>query len=231
MKKVAIVAALLALGFGPVIALLALRHAPDHRSAASGALGPPPGPYRGSEPPGPIEVPAFALRSYRGPLVRMRALRGRVVLVTFIDTHCTTKCPIIAGSLGDGVRLLSRRERSHVSALALSVDPRHDTPASIRTFLRQRRALGELDFLKGPLSQMRPLWRAFHIVAAAQTGSADIHSADVRVFDPSGIWVSTLHVGVDLTAKNLAHDVRVALRSSGSEAGALSLPATATRGE
>jgi hypothetical protein len=58
---------------------------------------------------------------------------------------------------------------------------------------------------------MSPVWRSFHIVAAAETGNADIHSADVRIFDRRGIWVSTQHAGVDLTPSNLAHDLRVAL--------------------
>ena len=56
--------------------------------------------------------------------------------------------------------------------------------------------------------------RAFHIVAAAETGSADIHSADVRLYDGSGEWVSTLHLPPDLTPENLAHDIRRALRGN-----------------
>lgn len=37
------------------------------------------------------------------------------------------------------------------------------------------------------------------------------HSAPVRIFDSRGVWVSTLHAGVDLTPENLANDLRVAL--------------------
>jgi hypothetical protein len=43
------------------------------------------------------------------------------------------------------------------------------------------------------------------------TGANVKRSADVRVFDPQGVWVSTLHVGVDLTRANLAHVSRMAL--------------------
>jgi len=38
-----------------------------------------------------------------------------------------------------------------------------------------------------------------------------VHSSDAHVYDRSSVWVSTLHVPVDLTAANLAHDIRVAL--------------------
>jgi len=93
------------------------------------------------------------------------------------------------------------------------VNPASDTPTSVRKFLRNRQALG-LDFLIGTMKQMRPVWRSFHIVAAAETGNADVHSADVRVFDQRGEWVSTLHLPPDLTPENLAHDLRRALKGS-----------------
>jgi cytochrome oxidase Cu insertion factor (SCO1/SenC/PrrC family) len=179
----------------------------------SSASGPPAGPYRGSQPPKGILVPNFALRDYRGNLVRTQALRGEVVLVTFLDTDCKTKCPLIAAAVGDGLRLLSPAVRRQVAPLALTVNPKRDTPTRARLFLRQRQGLN-LDFLLGTLKEMRPVWRAFHIVAAAETGSADIHSADVRIYDRRGEWVSTLHLPPDLTPLNVAHDLRTALKLS-----------------
>jgi len=111
------------------------------------------------------------------------------------------------------LRLLSPSEGRQVASLAVTVNPRRDTPARAWVFLRQRQALG-LDFVVGTLQEMRPVWRAFHIVAAAETGNADIHSADVRVYDRKGEWVSTLHLPPDLTPGNVAHDLRRALRES-----------------
>ena len=143
----------------------------------------------------------------------MRDLRGKVVLVTFLDTDCKTKCPLIASAVADGLRLLSPSDRRQVEPLVLTVNPASDTPASVRKFLLDRHALG-LDFLLGTMKQMRPVWRSFHIVAAAETGNVDIHSADVRVYDRSGEWVSTLHLPPDLTPENLAHDIRRALRGN-----------------
>ncbi len=179
-------------------------------SSTALASGPPPGRYKGSEPPAQIQMPQFALRNYKGRPIRSRELLGKVTLVTFLDTDCTTKCPIIAAEIGDGLRLLTHEERRKVVPLAFSVNPASDTPRRVRAFLHRRQAEG-LDFLLGTVKKMSPVWRSFHIVAAAETGNADIHSADVRIFDRRGIWVSTQHAGVDLTPTNLAHDLRVAM--------------------
>jgi cytochrome oxidase Cu insertion factor (SCO1/SenC/PrrC family) len=177
------------------------------RSTTTGA------PYRGSTPPAGIHAPDFALESYRGPVVRMSELRGKVVPVTFLDTACRDKCPIIAAAIGAGISLLTPSERARVDALAISVLPQVDTPAHVRTFLRKRHALGKLDWLIGPTSELPGIWKAYSILAASETGNANFHSADVRIFDRNGVWVSTLHAGVDLTPHNLAHDIRLALRA------------------
>jgi protein SCO1/2 len=121
---------------------------------------------------------------------------------------------VFASDLGAALRLLSASERRQVSALALTVEPTRDTPATVRRFLARRHALN-VNFLLGTTRQMRPIWRAFHVIAAEQTGNADVHSSDARIYDRSGLWVSTLHVPVDLTPANLAHDLRVALRNGG----------------
>jgi len=206
MRWIALLAALLIAGAIAVGALLAARQ-------SSHPTQPPEGPYRGSEPPAGIRVPDATLPSYRGGTVSLRALEGKVLVVTFLDTKCTESCPIIAGEIGTALRLRSPLERSRVKSLAISVEPRLDTPASIRSFLRRRHALGKLDFLIGSVRDLRPVWNSFYVLPALDTGNADVHSADVRLFDRAGIWVSTLHAGVDLTPANLAHDIRVALHA------------------
>lgn len=193
-----------------VAALLIFQKTRDHASDSAGAETPA-RPYRGFRPPPDVHAPDFALRSYRGRLVRMSDMRGRVVLVTFIDTDCTDKCPIIASQVAAGLRLLPPRARHHVAALAITVDPRVDTPQSARRFLAERRA-SSLDFLLGTVKELRPVWKAFFVVAAPQTGSSNIHSADARIFDREGLWVSTLRPGVDLSPRNVAHDLLIAVK-------------------
>jgi cytochrome oxidase Cu insertion factor (SCO1/SenC/PrrC family) len=167
--------------------------------------------FRGSPPPEGIRLPDFMLREHSGAVTHSDDLQGNVVLVTFLDTQCTEACPVIAGQIGQGLELLSPSERSDVVAFAISSDPQEDTPASVRAFLRRHRVGGTLHYLVGTESELRPVWEAFHVLPSVDTGDDEIHSAPVRLFDRKGVWVATLHAGVDLTPANLAHDIRVAL--------------------
>jgi protein SCO1/2 len=210
MRRGALAVGLLASGFVPLLLGALFVHGRSS-APASGRTIVRESAYRGSSPPGRIQLPDFRLRSYRGALVRSRGLRGKVVLVTFLDTRCTTQCPIIAGILGEAMRKLPAQARAKTVAFAISVDPEYDRPTSVCRFLRRRDALGPFDFLLGTEKQLRPVWRSFYVLTVSKTDNPNIHSADVRVFDRSGIWVSTMHVGVDPTPANLVHDVETAL--------------------
>jgi cytochrome oxidase Cu insertion factor (SCO1/SenC/PrrC family) len=170
--------------------------------------------YRGSTPPAGIELPDFALHDYRGGLVTASGLRGRAVAITFLDTECEEACPVIARQLARTWRLLSAAERHSIAAYAVTVDPSTDTPGRVRAFLRRQRAAGTFGYLLGTSPELRPVWRAFQVVSAVESGDPQIHSAPVRVYAPNGNWVSTLHPTVDLTPQNLAHDLRAALTES-----------------
>jgi protein SCO1 len=146
-----------------------------------------------------------------GGAVRGADLRGKAVLVTFLDTRCREACPIIAGQIASALRQLKPDERARVAAIAITVNPRVDTAPHVRAFLAEHRASGLIRYVTGSRAQLAPVWKAFHVLPAIETGNDDIHSADVRVFDTDTTWVSTLHTAVDLTPANLAHDVRLAL--------------------
>ena len=165
--------------------------------------------YRGSIPPPGIRAPNFNLRDYRGVTVTMREFRGRVVVLSFVDSRCTEKCPIVTSVIALALRRLSAQERVGVVPLLITVSPGVDTPASVRRFLAARRALS-VDYLIGSVRELRPVWKAYGILSAVDTGNADFHSSDVRIFNRDGVWVSTQHAGVDLTPQNLVHDIREA---------------------
>ncbi len=158
-------------------------------------------------------MPDFLLRNYDGQHVRTGELRGRVTLVTFLDSQCTESCPVIAWTVARAIDALTPAERRHVRAVAISTDPAEDTRASVRTFLARNRAVGRLLYVGGGQAEreLRSVWKSFYVLSSLESGQDSLHSAPVRIYDPTGTWVATLHAGADLSEANLVHDIRVAL--------------------
>jgi protein SCO1 len=171
--------------------------------------------YRGSKPPAGIAMPEFTLRNYDGRRIRSDELRGRVTVLTFLDSQCTESCPVIAWTVARAIDGLTRAERKDVDAVAISTDPAEDTTASVRRFLARNRATGRLWYVGGGEQErkLRKVWKAFYVLSSLESGHDTLHSAPVRIYDRTGAWVATLHAGADLTEANLAHDIRVALRA------------------
>jgi protein SCO1 len=170
--------------------------------------------YRGSQPPAGLRLPSFTLRTYAGETVHSADLSGKVVLITFLDSQCNEACPIIAAQIARTVDGLAAEERAALEPLAISTDPREDTESSVRQFLARQHAIGRLRLLTRPMPEIRKAWNSFKILSSQESGRDTLHSAPVRIYDPQGFWVSTLHAGVDLSPSNLAHDIAVALNDS-----------------
>lgn len=158
-------------------------------------------------------MPEFSLRDYDGRLIRSDELRGRVTVLTFLDSQCTESCPVIAWTVARAIDGLTRAERKDVAAVAISTDPAEDTTENVRSFLARNRATGRLRYLGGgePERKLHKVWKAFLVLSSLESGQDTLHSAPVRIYDRTGTWVATLHAGADLTEANLAHDIRAAL--------------------
>jgi protein SCO1/2 len=140
----------------------------------------------------------------------MSKQRGRVVVLSFVDSKCKDACPIVVSVIAATLRALPATLRDDVVPLLITVNPLLDTRASIHAFLASRRALS-LFYLTGSVRELRRIWEAYGILPAIDTGDADIHSSDLRIFDRQGIWLTTQRVGQDLTTANLRHDTLLAL--------------------
>lgn len=169
-------------------------------------------PFRGNEPPAVFVASEFALRdALSGRLVRMSEQRGRVVVLTFLESRCSTACPLIAGQLSRALRALPAADRSRVVALAISANPRDDTRKSVQAFLSRHRAGGQIRYLNQPDAELRRVWDEYQVLSSAESGDADTHSAPVRIYSRTGRWLATQHAGLDLSARNLVHDITLAL--------------------
>ncbi len=89
------------------------------------------------------------------------SLAGRPYLVTFLYSTCPDVCPLIAEDLRAALDDLGPR-RDDVAVVAVSVDPRGDTRASVREFLRRHRLPANFHYGIGSKSTLAPIWKDWY---------------------------------------------------------------------
>jgi protein SCO1/2 len=143
----------------------------------------------------------FTLRDEGGRAVSLRQYRGRVVVLTFLYSTCRDTCPVTATTIRGALD-----EVGHdVPALAVSVDPKNDTPDNAESFLvKQQLSGGRMHFLMGSRAQLAPVWRDYGI---QPQGNGFEHSAYVLLIDKAGRQRVSFPVD-QLTDRALAHDIR-----------------------
>ena len=155
-------------------------------------------------PPG-VRAPDFTLRDEDGRRVSMRSLRGRPAIVTFLYAECDETCPAQAQLVKGALDLLGH----DVPALAVSVEPRTDTPDRARHFLATQGMTGRLRFVLGSRAELAPLWRGFYITP--QTKRSE-HMSRFVLLDKRGMQRIGFP-GSEATPERLAHDIRLLERA------------------
>lgn len=133
----------------------------------------------------PPLAPGFTLHDDAGHSVSLATQRGHYVIVTFLYTHCHDVCPIIAGNLNSALKTPTARAAG-LTVLAVSVDPKGDTAAAVRTYVKERGLISRFHYLIGTHSQLAPVWNGFHI--GVEPGANDVvgHSSAEFLIDPTG---------------------------------------------
>jgi protein SCO1/2 len=89
------------------------------------------------------------------------ALRGKIVLVSFIYTNCTDICPILMHNLTDVQDSLGGRFGVDVFFVSISVDPEDDTPEELKKYAERYGAKPGWTFLTGPKKDVDAVIRRF----------------------------------------------------------------------
>jgi protein SCO1 len=122
-------------------------------------------------------TPQFALRDSLGRMVHLSQFRGKAVLLTFIYDHCPDVCPLIVSNLHTALLKLGSAA-SRLQIIAVSVDPRGDSPATVRAFLAAHEMTGRMEYLIGGLKELAPVWRAYGVQVQGSPDQREVsHSA------------------------------------------------------
>jgi protein SCO1 len=167
----------------------------------------------------PVHAYDFQLPDENGRLVSLAALRGKVVALTFLYTHCPDYCPLIADQI-NAVHAQLGSTASRVTFVAVSVDPAGDTPQAVRRFLDGHHVNGVLTYLRGTTDQLRPVWAHYFVASDAQTGTSTgrgtaqvvSHTTIVYVIDPQGLV--RVFLPANFEPKDLVTDLRLLARTA-----------------
>jgi protein SCO1/2 len=188
-----------------VVSLVVLAVGTTIAVAASGVQSPP---FEGPRIAHPSIPPDFALRDQKGKLVRLSAQRGKVVVLTFLYTHCPDLCPLTAVHIDAALGRLGAR-RAGVSVLVVSVDPEGDTRAAVHTFLRTHRLLPQFHYLTASRKVLAPIWRSYNVTSVKVGGADPDHTLYILLLDRRG--KTRVLFDAQATPAAIAHDLRLLL--------------------
>jgi len=138
----------------------------------------------------PLNFPAkgFQLTEQHGRPVTLASLRGKVVLLTFLDPVCTSDCPLIAQEFRAAGQLLGTDSRK-VELVAVVANPVYHAMTYTQAFDRQENLNHVPDwlFLTGSVPQLQQVWKNYGIAAQILPGGSMIGHNDVAfVIDQAG---------------------------------------------
>ena len=164
--------------------------------------------FLGNELSPPKSAPALSLRNYLGQPVNIASYRGKALLVTFIYDHCQTDCPLIVANLHAAQDLMGPKLAARAEIVAVSVDPRGDTPRSVAAFLKAHKMTGRMQYLLGSLKELGQVWQRWGVGSERDASNPEIinHSALVYGITASG-ELKTVYIGSSFKPSEVAHDV------------------------
>jgi cytochrome oxidase Cu insertion factor (SCO1/SenC/PrrC family) len=143
----------------------------------------------GSSAPVNYPAPAFSLTDQSGRTVTLASLRGKVVLLTFLDDTCSTDCPLIAQEFRLADQLLAADSR-RVELVAINYNPLYTQVSYIRAFDDQEGMAGVPNwrYLTSTPAQLEQVWRRYSLPQAEvlPAGSMILHGDYAFVIDQAG---------------------------------------------
>ena len=178
----------------------------------------------GSSAPLNFAAKPFELTDQHGRAVSLASLRGKVILLTFLDPVCTSDCPLIAQEFRTAGQLLGASAR-HVELVAVVANPVYHQVAFTQAFDRQEQLTQVPNwlYLTGSVPQLQQVWRDYGIIPQILPAGSMIGHPDLAyVIDQAGRVREELNTdpGPGTTATKssfavlLANAARNALRSS-----------------
>jgi cytochrome oxidase Cu insertion factor (SCO1/SenC/PrrC family) len=161
-------------------------------------------------------APAVTLVNQFGQPMSLSQFRGRVVMLSFEDSECTTVCPLTTQSMVLAKELLGKAGES-VQLLGVDANPDATKVADVMDYSRVHGMINQWDFLTGSLAQLKSVWKAYNVDVQIESGQID-HTPALYVIDQQGrlqkVYLTQMaYSSVTQSAQVLATEVATLLPS------------------
>ena len=153
------------------------------------------------------QAPGFTLTDQAGKTMPLSALRGKAVVLEFMDPHCTDICPIVSREFVDAYHYLGAAARN-VAFIAVNVNQYYASVADMAAYSREQalNTIPSWHFFTGRRPALTAVWRDYDIQVQAPNPNADIvHTSAVYFIDPQGREAFLASPMADHTAKGTAY--------------------------
>ncbi len=128
-------------------------------------------------------APGFTLTDQDGHTMSLASLHGKVVVLEFMDPHCTDICPIVSQEFVDANRSLGPLASKVVFA-AVNVNQYFNSvhAMSLYSTAHQLGSIRSWHFFTGPVPALRKVWRDYNVQVEAPSRNADIEHTSAIYF-------------------------------------------------
>jgi cytochrome oxidase Cu insertion factor (SCO1/SenC/PrrC family) len=129
-------------------------------------------------------APGFRLVNQFGEPMSLSQFRGKVVILAFTDSECTTICPLTTVSMIEAKDLLGAAG-DQVQLLGIDANPKATAVTDVMAYSRSHAMVNQWDFLTGSRAQLQAVWSAYHVYVQIEKGQID-HTPALYVIDQRG---------------------------------------------
>jgi cytochrome oxidase Cu insertion factor (SCO1/SenC/PrrC family) len=129
-------------------------------------------------------APNFTLTDQFGQPVSLRSYRGKVVILAFNDSECTTVCPLTTAALVDAKAMLGSAA-SQVQLLGIDANPKATAIDDVLSYSQLHGMLYQWRFLTGSLPQLESVWKDYSVGVTVSQNQVD-HEPAIFVINQQG---------------------------------------------
>lgn len=127
-----------------------------------------------------------AWKNQSGQPAQLSTMAGHPFVASMIYTRCLSACPLMVGDMKRFDQRLSKKEKTQVRYLLVSIDPQHDTPEKLQAFAKKMKLDDRWTLLTGSEADTRELAAVLGFQYKISEDEGISHSSSLYLVDQAG---------------------------------------------